>query len=197
MRYVPKGEKAAWQQRAMVAADEADLGDFISLCVKTKEWDRLARRVHSAKPAELEALSHYCTEPAAKGLAKRDALAAAKLYRALGLRIVNAGKASITARPWSISGMLATCIARPDSLGMAVPVARCGWPIRENRAFFQLSKRLYPANSTMHPLMPRRPRQGGSGSHRKACEALSSDSLGGGAHQSLRPFRSAFGQDCR
>lgn len=52
----------------------------------------MAQRVHSAKPGDWEALSHYCTEPAAKGLAKKDALAAAKLYRALGLRIVNAGK---------------------------------------------------------------------------------------------------------
>lgn len=92
MRFVPTKEKAAWQERALVAADEADLGDFISLCVKVKAWDRLARRIHLAKPDELEAQSHYCTEPAAKGLAKIDALAAAKLYRALGLRIVNAGK---------------------------------------------------------------------------------------------------------
>jgi len=71
---------------------EADLGNYIPLCVKAKEWDRLAQRIHSAKPAELAALSHYCTESAAKGLAKKDALAAAKLYRALGLRIANAGK---------------------------------------------------------------------------------------------------------
>ena len=92
MRYVPKKEKTAWHARAMSAADKADLGNFISLCVKAKEWERLAQRVHSAKPAELEALSHYCTEPAAKGLAKRDPLAAARSYRALGLRIVNAGK---------------------------------------------------------------------------------------------------------
>jgi tetratricopeptide (TPR) repeat protein len=92
MRYVPKGEKGAWRAQAMAAAGKADLGDFISLCVKTEEWERLAARVHSAKPAELETLSHYCTEPAAKGLAKRDMLAAAKLYRALALRIVNAGK---------------------------------------------------------------------------------------------------------
>jgi len=76
----------------MEAAEKADLGNFIPLCVRAKEWDRLAQRIHSAKPAELEALSHYCTEPAAKGLAKKDALAAAKLYRALGLRVVNAGK---------------------------------------------------------------------------------------------------------
>jgi tetratricopeptide (TPR) repeat protein len=92
MRYVPKGERPSWQERAMAAADKADLGNFISLCVRAKEWDRLAHRVHSAKLAELEALSHYCTEPAAEGLAKKDSLAAAKLHRALGLRIVNAGK---------------------------------------------------------------------------------------------------------
>ena len=92
MRYVPKGEKAAWHERAMAAADKADLGNFISLCVKAKEWHRLAGRVRSAKLAELESLSHYCTEPAAKGLAKQDPAAAANLYRALGLRIINAGK---------------------------------------------------------------------------------------------------------
>ena len=54
MRYVPRGEKTAWQDRAMAAAENADLGEFISLCVKAKEWERLARRVHSAKAEELE-----------------------------------------------------------------------------------------------------------------------------------------------
>lgn len=92
MRYVPKGEKTGWHERAMAAAEKAGLGEFVSLCVKAKEWVRLARQVHSATGEELETLGHYCTETAAKGLAKRDALAAAKLYRALGLRIVNAGK---------------------------------------------------------------------------------------------------------
>ena len=92
MRYVPRAEKTAWHERAMAAADKASLDGFISLCVKAKEWERLARRVHSAAGVELESLSHYCTEPAAKALAKRDALASAKLHRALGLRIVNAGK---------------------------------------------------------------------------------------------------------
>ena len=92
MRYAPGSEKAAWHERAMAAAASAGLGEFISLCVKAKEWARLAQRVHSAKPLELEALSHYCTEPAAKALAKKDPSAAAKLYRALGLRILSAGK---------------------------------------------------------------------------------------------------------
>src|ERR1035441_5971311 len=76
----------------MAGADKAGLGDFLALCVKAQEWQRLAGRVRSAKSAELENLSHYCTEPAAKGLAKKEPLAAAKLYRALGLRILNAGK---------------------------------------------------------------------------------------------------------
>src|SRR2546423_426011 len=92
LRLVPRGEKTAWQKRAMAVAQKADLGNFVALCVKAKEWDRLAQRVHSARPAELEGLSHYCGEPAAKVLARKDPLAAAKLYRALGLRIVNAGK---------------------------------------------------------------------------------------------------------
>jgi tetratricopeptide (TPR) repeat protein len=92
MRYAPGNAKAAWHEQAMAAAASADLGEFIPLCVKAKDWERLGKRLHSAKPAELEALSHYCTEPAAKALAKKDPLAAAKLYRALGLRILNAVK---------------------------------------------------------------------------------------------------------
>lgn len=62
------------------------------MCLKAREWERLAGRVRSATPGELETLSHYCTEPAAKALAKRDPVPAAKLYRALGMRILNAGK---------------------------------------------------------------------------------------------------------
>jgi uncharacterized Zn finger protein len=92
MRYAPRSERATWHERAIAVAAGASLGEFISLCVKVKEWKRLAQRVYSAQPAELEALSHYCTEPAAKAVAKKDPLAAAKLYRALGLRILNAGK---------------------------------------------------------------------------------------------------------
>jgi tetratricopeptide (TPR) repeat protein len=92
MRYTPGSGKAAWHEKAMAAAASANIGEFISLCVRAKEWEQLGQRVHSAKPVELEALSHYCTEPAAKALAKKDPLAAAKLYRALGLRILGVGK---------------------------------------------------------------------------------------------------------
>lgn len=51
-----------------------------------------ADRVRAAKHDDLESVSHYCSEEAAKGLAKRDAAASAKLYRAMGFRILNAKK---------------------------------------------------------------------------------------------------------
>jgi tetratricopeptide (TPR) repeat protein len=92
MQFVPKDQKAQWRERALTMAEERDLGSFITLCVKTREWKRLAARVHAVKHSELEALSHYCTEPAARALAKKDARAAAKLHRALGLRILNSAR---------------------------------------------------------------------------------------------------------
>jgi uncharacterized Zn finger protein len=92
MRYVPKGEKAGWRERALVVAENGNLEVFIDLCVKTREWQRLAARVLTAEPIVLEGISHCCTEPAANGLAKKDPGMAAKLYQALGMRILNAGK---------------------------------------------------------------------------------------------------------
>ncbi|MGA2247449.1 MAG: DUF6880 family protein [Verrucomicrobiota bacterium] len=92
LRSVSRGERPKWHERAMAEAAGAGLSEFIPLCVKTREWNRLGQRVHSAQAAQLEALSHYITEPAAKGLARKDSLAAAKLYRALGLRILSSGK---------------------------------------------------------------------------------------------------------
>lgn len=92
MRYVPKGEKTKWHERAMEVATDGDVGSFMELCVKTKEWTRLAARVLAAKHDELEAVSHYYSATAAAGLVKRDAPAAAKLYRAMGFRILNAKK---------------------------------------------------------------------------------------------------------
>ena len=42
----------------------------------------------------LEELSHYTTERAAKGLAKKHGLAAAEIYSALGMRILKKGKSN-------------------------------------------------------------------------------------------------------
>lgn len=93
MRYVPRDRQGHWHARAVELAEKKDLSQFISLCVKTKEWERLAARLHKATHPELEKVSHYTLEPAAKALEKKDLSAAAKLYRALSFRIV-AGKRS-------------------------------------------------------------------------------------------------------
>lgn len=92
MRFVPKGEKLEWRERAITVAISGDLADFIDLCVKAREWARLADRIDTAKQTELESISHYSAEPAAKGLSKKHPPAAATLYQAMGLRIVNKGK---------------------------------------------------------------------------------------------------------
>jgi tetratricopeptide (TPR) repeat protein len=92
MRFVPKAERATWHERAMNAANGGDLGSLIELWLKTKEIDRLVCRLRKTADAEIEDLSHYTTEPAAKRLAKAHPDVAARIYRALGMRILNAKK---------------------------------------------------------------------------------------------------------
>lgn len=92
MRFVPKVERASWHAKAMDAAAGTDLGALIELWLDTKEIERLAERLRRSKDAELERLSHYRTEPAAKRLAKSHPAVAAKVFRALGMRILNAKK---------------------------------------------------------------------------------------------------------
>ena len=92
MRYVPKIERAAWHEKAMEAAEDGDLHDLIELWLEANEADRLVERLRNASHEDIEELSHYTTEPAAKYLAKSHPGVAAKVYRALGMRIINGGK---------------------------------------------------------------------------------------------------------
>jgi uncharacterized Zn finger protein len=92
MRFVPKAERAAWHAKAMLAAERAGLGSQIDLWLETREVERLASRLRTATDSEIEDLSHYRTEPAASRLAKSHPDVAAKVYRALGTRILNAKK---------------------------------------------------------------------------------------------------------
>jgi uncharacterized Zn finger protein len=64
----------------------------MDLCVQTGELDLLAQRVARAAHEELEAVSHYHSEGAAEALERNHATQAAKLYRALALRILNQRK---------------------------------------------------------------------------------------------------------
>jgi len=92
MKLVPKAGRRAWHEKAMDAAKDADLHDLIDLLLETKETKRLAELVRGTSDEALEQLSHYTTEPAAKKLEKTRADVAARLWRAQGMRIVNAGK---------------------------------------------------------------------------------------------------------
>lgn len=92
MKYVPKGERAAWHEKAVEAAGGEDLDSLIELLLETKELERLADLVRRSKDAALEDASHYVTEPAAKKLERAHPGLAARLWRAQGVRIVKAGK---------------------------------------------------------------------------------------------------------
>jgi uncharacterized Zn finger protein len=92
MRYVPRNARDTWHQRAMQQAETMDLRGFIEICVETKEWEQLATRVVAAAHEQLESISHYVTEKAAQGLARKHPPAAAQIYRALAMRILKAGK---------------------------------------------------------------------------------------------------------
>jgi tetratricopeptide (TPR) repeat protein len=92
MKFVPKPDRGAWHEKAIEAAAETDLYSLIGLLLETKEIDRLARVVGCSADDALEQVSHYVLEPAARKLEKTDAAAAARLWRAMGMRILNAGK---------------------------------------------------------------------------------------------------------
>ena len=92
MKYVPKAERTAWHEKAMEAAQGAELHSLMELLLETKELKRLAALVRQSKDDALEGVSHYATELAAKKLEKTHPGIAARLWRAQGMRIVKAGK---------------------------------------------------------------------------------------------------------
>ena len=92
MGYVPKRDRSGWHEKAMKAAERGDLTSLIDLLVKVKEAGRLADRLEGASDRELEELSHYTTEPAAKALARSHPAVAAKVFRALCMRTLKAAK---------------------------------------------------------------------------------------------------------
>jgi tetratricopeptide (TPR) repeat protein len=92
MRYVPAKEKMAWHQKAMEVSERGDLSAQIELWLEKKENARLVSRLRRATDKELEGLSHYWTQPLARKLERSHPDISARVYRALCMRIVNAGK---------------------------------------------------------------------------------------------------------
>ena len=92
MRYVPPKEKRVWREKAMEASEDSDLASQIELWLEKAEMDRLTARLSKAADDELENLSHYNGEPLARKLERSHPELAARMYRALAMRILNAGK---------------------------------------------------------------------------------------------------------
>lgn len=92
MKFVSKAERRVWHEKAMDAASGAELGAAMELFLATKETERLVDIVKRARDSALEGLSHYGTEPVAKKLEKTHPDLAARLWRAQGMRVVNAKK---------------------------------------------------------------------------------------------------------
>jgi hypothetical protein len=92
MKCVPRAEHATWHKKAIDRAMETDLGSLMRLLLETNELGRLAELVGQSKDSALEGVSHYTTEPAAKKLQKTRPSIAARLWRAQGMRIINAKK---------------------------------------------------------------------------------------------------------
>jgi hypothetical protein len=92
MKFVPKAKRREWREKALNAATGADLHSLLELFIETKEMERLAELVRGSSDEALEKVSHYATEPAAKRLQKGHPDLAARLWRAQGMRIVNAKK---------------------------------------------------------------------------------------------------------
>jgi len=116
MKFVPKTRRAAWHKKAMDAAKGDDLQSLIELFIDTKEMIRLADLVRGATDETLETVSHYATEPAAEKLEKAHPDLAARLWRAQGMRIVNAAKSKYYDAALSNFGRARRCYERAGSV---------------------------------------------------------------------------------
>ncbi len=92
MKHVPRAKLATWHKKAIDGAMGTDLPSLMQLLLETKELGRLAELVGRSKDCALEGVSHHTTEPAAKKLQKTHPSIAARLWRAQGMRIINAKK---------------------------------------------------------------------------------------------------------
>lgn len=117
MKFVPKAKRSEWHEKAIAEAQSADLHSAIDLLMATKEKDRLADLVHQASDRALEKLTHYTTEPVAKKLEKDRPDLAARLWRAQGLRIVNAKKSKYYNAALSNFERAKRCFERAGLLG--------------------------------------------------------------------------------
>lgn len=92
MKYVEKKDIDSWHNKAIEVAKKTPLDSTIELFIQTEELDILTDRILAVKREELENISHYTMEKAAEALLNKNSIAAARIYCAMGIRILNSGK---------------------------------------------------------------------------------------------------------
>ena len=92
MKYVPMRDREIWHEKAMGAIKDGDLSSLVELFLRTGEIRRLTGLVERSSDAALEMESHYTLGPVAKKLEKSHPGLAARLWKAQGMRILNAQK---------------------------------------------------------------------------------------------------------
>ena len=92
IRHIPKQQHIEWHPRILEVINTAPLSSAITLLLLLQEKERLAQRLRKTSDGSIESLSHYTINPAAEKLAGDYPDVAAKLYQAMGFRIINAGK---------------------------------------------------------------------------------------------------------
>lgn len=92
IRHIPKQQRIEWYPRILEVINTAPLSSAITLLLRLQENERLAQRLRKISDGSIESLSHYTINPAAEELAGDYPDVAAKLYQAMGFRIINAGK---------------------------------------------------------------------------------------------------------
>lgn len=92
MACAPDSEREAWHGRAMERARTADLYSALDLFLEAGDTERLIARLDAAEEMEVRALGHELLQKAAKRIEKAYPARAARLFRSLGLRIVDEAK---------------------------------------------------------------------------------------------------------
>ncbi len=117
MTYVPSEARAEWHSRAMQAAEDGSLSSVIGLWLGTGELGRLVERLREMTDADLERLSHSVTEPAAKAIGPDHPEVAARIFRALGMRILASKKSRYYGAALSHFGRARDCYLRAELPG--------------------------------------------------------------------------------
>lgn len=88
MRLAPKSERSKWHTKAMHALENADAAEKIELFVATHEYELLKDLISLLPDDDLEGLSHFKAEPAARKLEGPHPYQSARIYRAQCMRIL-------------------------------------------------------------------------------------------------------------